>query len=381
MTDWSSFLESVEPTHRVSRGNRLTHLRDDDRAIDAIWKTIEDAKERVWVSIYMLAPDRLGLGTIDRLAEASRRGCDVCLLYDYLGSINLRAHHPAPLLQAGGRCAAFNRFWPPWKKNGALRVRNHRKLIIVDAAAALCGGLNLCDDYVAAYGESWVFDDTVVMLEGPAVFDLMEVFQRTWHEVTGTTVELPRRAGPLKGGVPVQVLETDPRRPETRLRKMLDQAISRAERRCVIATPYFMPADWFVESLLEARARGADVEIMTAGRTDLPVVRGAARKAAGPLLEAGVRVYEMYGRMLHSKSVSIDGQFGTIGSYNLDRWTARHTLDVSIAVVSEAIAHSLEDEFDVFLESASEYTLDRYRKRGVPTRILHWSAEKIADAV
>lgn len=68
----------------------------------------------------------IGLGTIERLTDAAARGCDVCLMYDYVGSMRLRNRHLAPTARAGGRLAAFNRWWPPWKRNGPLRIRNHR---------------------------------------------------------------------------------------------------------------------------------------------------------------------------------------------------------------------------------------------------------------
>lgn len=378
---WRTFLTDVEPTRRVSPGNRVTHLRDDDRAVRAIWKSIEEAEERVWMSMYILAPDEVGLGTIERLADAADRGCDVCLTYDYVGSVRLRSRHLAPLSDAGGRHAPFHPLWPPWKRNGPPRIRDHRKLIIVDTRAALCGGLNLSDDYASDFGDEWIFDDTVVMIEGPAVHDLMEIFQTTWHEAAGRMVDLPPRPDAFEDGVHVQVLETDPRRPETRLRKMLDGAVARARHRCLLATPYFLPPDWLTDSLLEAAGRGADVRIVTAGRIDLPPVRGAARYAYGPLLEAGVRIYEMFGRVLHSKIVTIDGAFGTIGSYNFDRWTANHVLDVSIAVVSESLARSLEAEFDGLTRSATEFTPEDYRKRGIPTRTMHWLASRLVDIV
>jgi cardiolipin synthase len=378
---WSRFLGDVEPKHRISVGNRVTHLRDDDRAVRAIWTTIEEADERVWMSMYVLAPDEVGLGTIERLAAAAQRGCDVCVTYDYLGSIRLRDDHLEPLKTAGGGYAPFNRFWPPWKHTGSPRIRDHRKVIIVDTRAALCGGLNLSDEHVSEFGDEWIFDDTVLMIEGPAVRDLMGIFQSTWQEASGRRVELPPGIDPLDGGKQLQVLETDPRRPETRLRQMLEEAVRRARRRCLIAAPYFLPADWLVEALLEAALRGADVRIITAGRTDLPPVRAAARHAFGPLLEAGVRIYEMYGRMLHSKIVTIDGTFGTIGSYNLDRWTAQHALDISIAIVSESIACSLEEECDTYIEASTEFTLGDFRKRGLPTRALHWIASRAVDLV
>lgn len=76
-----------------------------------------------------------------------------------------------------------------------------------------------------------------MLIEGPAVTDLSDAFRRTWREGTGDAIDLPRRPDPFEEGIQVQVLETDPRRPETQLRAMLEEAISKARERIRIATP------------------------------------------------------------------------------------------------------------------------------------------------
>ena len=118
--------------------------------------------------------------------------------------------------------------------------------------------------------------------------------------------------------------------------------------------------------------RGADVQVMTAGNTDAPWARAAGRHCYGRLLRGGVRIFELYGRMLHSKTVTLDGAFCSVGSYNMDLWTSRHVLDVCLACVDAELARSLDEEFEVFKRNASEYTLRDYEKRGLPTRGLHW---------
>lgn len=333
------------------------------------------------MSMYILAADDVGNGTISRLTDAASRGCDVRLIYDAFGSNDLRDRHLRPLIEAGGALAEFNPLRPVRKLAAAWRIRNHRKLIIVDREAALCGGLNLNEDYCASFGDDWIFDDTVALVEGPCVIDFMKIFGDTWLEVTQEEVDLPDRPGPLSNGLRVQVLETDPRSPQTKLREMLSRAISKTEELCRIVTPYFVPPDWLTSSLIEAAKRGADVRVMTAGRTDFVVAREAGRSCYGPLLDAGVRIYEMFGRMLHAKTVTIDGVFGTVGSYNLDEWTARHALDVAVAVVDQTFATSLEEEFDEFGQEASEFTKKDYARRGIPTRAVQWAARRLAQAV
>ena len=314
--------------------------------------------------MYLLAPDEVGLSTLQRLEEAARRGCDVLLLYDGLGSIKLRDRHLAPLRRAGGQTAAFHRAWPPWKKSGPLGIRNHRKLTLVDDRVGFCGGQNLSEEFAGRrHGEDWTFDDSMTRVEGPCVRDLADVFLRTWHEITGERRDPPPRPAPFEDGVAVGVVETDPRRGETHLIQVVEAAMERAERDCYLSSPYFIPAPWLKDALLDTARRGVDVRVLTAGISDVPVALAAGRSCYGPLLEAGVRVYEMQGRTLHAKTLAVDGFVGSVGSYNFDLWTSRHVLDVAVVVADEAFARSVRREFEVFLEQAEEVRLADWRRR------------------
>ena len=352
------------PPERVTEGNRVEHLPDDNRSVRRIWEALEGAEQRVWMSMYILNPGKVGTGTLQRLADAARRGCEVLLLYDGVGSITLRAHHLAPLRRAGGQVAVFNRVWPPWRKTGSLRIRNHRKLILIDNRIGFCGGQNLSQEFAGRhYGEDWTFDGSMTYVEGPCVGDLADVFLRTWHEVTGMHRELPSRAEPFADGVTVEVIETDPRRGETRLIEVVRAAVERARERCYMSSPYFIPASWLKEVLLDASRRGVDVRIVTAGDSDVALALAAGRACYGPLLDGGVRIYEMYGRTLHAKTLMVDGFLGSVGSYNFDLWTSRHVLDVAVAVADQTYAGAVRQEFETFLEQAKEISLEAWQER------------------
>lgn len=368
MNRWEEFLHSIS-TPRVSAGNHVVHLPDDERVLDNIWNALEEAEERIWMCMYTLRPDQVGNATLDRLTEAARRGCEVLLIYDYFGSSGLTRKHLAPLRKAGGRAAVFNPLWPPWKRN--LSVRNHRKFTIVDNHTAFCGGLNLTDDYAGDEFGEWIFDDTMAQVKGPCLYDLADVFSRTWEEVTGESIAFPDRSDELPDGAPIAVLETDPRRSKTRLARVLSDAIDRAESYCYMSTPYFIPPVWLHKALLDAARRGVDVQVLTAGRTDRPAARLAGWHCYEALIDAGLRVYELFGRILHSKTLTIDGQFGSIGSYNMDAWTSRHTLDLNLLVASETVAAGLEDEFFLNLDDADRITLEDCRGRGPLSQLAH----------
>lgn len=381
MDRWKDLMAVESQGRRVTDGNRVKHLKDDDRALHAFWRQIEQAQRRVWMSMYTIEPDAVGLGTLERLAAAAQRGCEVRLVYDFFGSIHLRPKHVEALRQHGGRATAFHRVWPPSRKHGAFGLRNHRKLLLIDDAVAFCGGMNLSEDYAGHEFEPWTFDDTVLRLEGPCVAELADIFLRTWKEELGEDGEAPPPMPPAPDGIRVDVLETDSRRPQTQLQETLERAIGNARQRCRIATPYFIPADWLAGALIDAAARGVDVQVMTAGRTDMPIARAAGRLCYGRLLRGGIRIFEHFGRVMHSKMASIDGCFGIVGSYNMDLWTSRHVLDVSVSFADAPLARSLEEEFESFKRNASEFTLAQYEKRGMPTRLVQWAALQLARTI
>lgn len=355
MDRWQDFMEAI-PSERVSRGNRVTHLVYDDKILQAIWAALEEAEERIWMSMYTIKPDEVGRRTLARLTEAARRGCEVLLVCDYFGSFGLRERDLRPLREAGGEVLVFNRVWPPSQKNGRLSVRDHRKLIIVDDRRALCGGFNMTNAYAENVGRDWQFDDTMAELEGPCVHDLAAVFMRTWRAKTGEGRPLALDRNADAGSATVAVLEVDPRRSSTMLPNVLRDAIDHAEDHLRLSTPYFVPPDWLHDALVAAADRGVDVRILTAGETDRAVARWAGWYCYAGLLRHGIRVFELFGRVLHSKTLTVDGRFGSIGSYNMDAWTSRHTLDLNVVFADKEVASSLDEEFNLGVEDAEEIT-------------------------
>lgn len=373
MSRWVDFLHHVS-SHRVCDGNRATHLPGDDFTIRSLWEAIDNADEQIWMTMYLLKADEVGRGTLHRLKRAAHRGVEVRVIFDHFASIYLDDKDLRPLRRAGGQVVFFHRIWPPSRKKGQLTIRNHRKLAVIDGRHGFCGGLNLSEAYGGDDFGHWMFDDTMLRVEGPCVRDMAEAFRHTWREVTGTDCEPLPRPAPFPDGVPAAVLEMDPRRPSTHLRHVLGRAIAQAEDKCYIATPYFIPAPWLHNALLHAAEQGADVRIVTAGKTDVALARAAGQYRYGTYLRAGIRIYEMNARVLHSKTVTIDGAFGVIGSFNLDLWTSRHVLDLSIALADEKLAASMEDEFQVHIGNADEVNLDEWRQRSTIKRLAEFSA-------
>ena len=147
-----------------------------------------------------------------------------------------------------------------------------------------------------------------------------------------------------------------------------------AQRRCFLTSPYFVPPHRLMRYIREAAERGVDVRILTAGLSDVPLVRWASQHLYGRLLRSGVRIYEMVGRNLHAKTTTIDHVYSSVGSFNLDHWSFRRNLEVNVSVLDPGMAAEVEGRFREDLESSREVLLAQSERRSWLRRAVHWLA-------
>ena len=356
----------------ASEGNRLTLFTEGDEAFAVAYEAIQQAEQRVWLEMYILEPDEVGRQAVEALAEAARRGCDVILLFDRFGSARFRARHAAPIRKAGGRVALYNPFFP-WRKSGRkiapLFHRDHRKILIVDDVG-FTGGRNISVEYGGAGPEQ--FYDLTLRLEGPCVRDLASVLLDSLYSATRRIPLLPPRSAALPGGVYVDVLELNARAKERDLDRGIYDLIEKAQDHCYVVTPYFIPPAWFCRALIDAKHRGVDVRVLTAGRSDVPHASIAGRHLYGGLLASGILIYEMQRPTLHAKYLTIDSHHSIIGSYNVDQFGGKHNLEVGVAVRDPELARTLEAEFFAGLERSEERTYAAWKRRPWYTRLFQW---------
>ena len=193
---WRRILHSLLPLGGASGGNRLRVYANGDDAYEAMWAAIEDAKESIRMETYILEPDVIGIRTMQLLAAAAKRGVAVTLIYDSVGSSALLLDwtHISELAGSGATVVQFNPIlsWP-WRRR--LLFRNHRKILVVDERVGFTGGMNVGAEYCGPrLGGNGRFRDTHVRVEGPAVLDLVSVFNDSYTEA------LPNAAVPVYKG-------------------------------------------------------------------------------------------------------------------------------------------------------------------------------------
>jgi cardiolipin synthase len=301
----------------------------------------------------------------------------VRLIYDSLGSFGtLEAGFLDALRQAG---VEILEYYPvaPWRRNWALNRRNHQKILAVDGEIGFTGGLNIGDEYAPGPdGEGW--HDLHVRVHGPAARDLERVFERTWLRggglpLSGASGRRPS-APAEQGQVLVQTLDNLGIAARRRMVVAWRRAIRRASTRVTIANAYFIPGRRIRRELRAAIRRGVSVRVLLPARSDVRTVQYASQYLYHRLLRSGIRLHEMHDRMMHAKAAVIDGQWATIGSYNLDRRSLFHNLEVGVVVVDAPFAQRLESEIVKEMAAGREVRLARWQERSLAQRALEWLA-------
>lgn len=344
----------------LSNGNSVALLFDSQQNFPAWLEAVSSATESVMIEMYLFADDAFGRRMRDALIERARAGVPIRLLYDAFGC--WREHFSGffkPLLQAGAEVRAYN---PVSLTHGFNLVgRNHRKLIIVDQHQAFISGLCISSRWEADPDKQQsAWRDTGIKLQGPVVNEAVSAFADSWA-CCGSPLTLPAHQDSEQGSVAVRLIATTP---ATAHMMRLDLLIASFARRSLWLTDaYFMGTSLYLGALKQAAQDGVDVRLLVPRSSDIGWIATVSRTLYRPLLEAGVRVFEWNGPMIHAKSAVADGRWARIGSSNLNlsSWMANRELDV--AIEDDSIAAAMEIKFLQDLEHATEIVLRGQRRR------------------
>jgi cardiolipin synthase len=370
---WRKTLRLLRPLGAVSQGNTVRVLTDGDEVFESMWAAIAGAARSVLLTTYILEPDRVGERTLLELERAAQRGCRVLLVLDAFGSHRVSGERLARLRARGATVVNFNPI-VRWRTPFSRLVRNHRKILVVDDTRAFCGGMNMAEEYAGPRHGTGLFRDTQLALEGPCARDLVHLTERDMLE--GPARPAPDAPGAETGSL-VQILDSHVRRHRRAIQKAMRLTLARTLERCYLSSPYFVPPKRLTRALTHAARRGVDVRVLTAGRSDVPLVHLASQHLYGRLLRAGVRIFELEQRVLHAKTVTVDGVYVSVGSFNLDYWSDRRNLEVSVTVLDRGAAATLEEQFRRDLEGAQEVLLANWDRRSWPMRAVCWLAYQI----
>jgi cardiolipin synthase A/B len=349
-------------------GNSVRLLRNAEENYPAWLEAIAAAERTVHFETYIIWDDESGATFADALSAKAREGVRVRLLYDWLGAVGkTRRRFWDPMIRAGAEVRCFN---PPRVASplGWLH-RDHRKSLVIDGRVAFVSGL--------CVGQQWVGDprrgldpwrDTGVDLRGPAVDAVEQAFARAWavassRDVPEDPLVLPNAAP--AGDVAVRVVASEPW--SAQMLRLGELMAAAARERIWLTDAYFAGTPDYVQALRAAARDGVDVRLLVPGTSDIPLLQAFSRSGYRPLLDAGVRVYEWRGSMLHAKTAVADDHWARVGSSNLNiaSWIGNWELDV--AVDDRAFAQAMAAMYLEDLGNATEIVLSEARITSRPT--------------
>ena len=356
-------------------------------SFNTIFDAVRNAKKFVCLEFYICRNDETGRELAEILKQKSREGVKVYLMYDHFGSFGTPKSFWHDMKTAGVKIRASHPF--KWEKPFHYVHRDHKKLIVIDAEKAFTGGLNIANEYSGFHlrikGAGW--RDTGIMLEGPIVIELFNIFKKSWHTWGGENIgfptaekKLPERNLPDKTmnlpetgyGIPVIPIFVHSARGRRRMRRLLYYSINHSQISISLTTAYFTPSRRMVETLEEAVKRRVKVRLLVPGKSDVPAASYAGRAFFSRLLKAGIEIYNYTGEILHAKTYIFDNCWSIIGSTNLDFQSLRYNDEGSVGILDTGFALKMQEVFEEDLKHSIKIYEDSWHKRPFSEKIKEW---------
>jgi len=342
-------------------GNRAQLMQDSNATITSMVADIDAAKEHVHLTFYIWLSDNNGCKVVDALKRAAARGVTCRAMADGLGSrAIIDSQYWQSMREAGVHLAVALPIGNPLLRplSGRIDLRNHRKIVVIDNLITYCGSQNCADPEfrVKAKFAPWV--DVMIRFEGPIARQNQYLFASDWESETGEDISLllKQPIHSAQPGLPAQVVGTGPTVRYSAMPEMFETLMYSARRELVITTPYYVPDESMQAALCASARRGIDTTIVFPARNDSWIVGAASRSYYSDLLAAGVRIFEYKGGLLHTKSLTLDGDVTLIGSANMDRRSFELNYENNILFYDKALTNEMRQRQSSYIAKSNLVT-------------------------
>jgi cardiolipin synthase len=299
------------------------------------------------------------------------------VLIDHLGDIqfikpvlkrlregNVAVHEMLPV-------RIFDREW------SRLDLRNHRKIVVVDGHIGFTGSQNIIDSNYHKSGnikKGLYYIELVARITGPVVGQLDAAFRTDWY--AETNVALSKDTAPEVEFIPVktgdalcQVLPSGPGFDNDNNLKLFTELFHGAQRKIVIANPYFVPDDALMTAITSAAQRGVDVTLIVSEIGDQFMVFHAQRSFYEELMRAGIKIYRYKTPvLLHAKHMTIDDDIAVVGSSNMDIRSFQLDLEVTLICYDKGVVADMQTVFADYLRHSTLLNAGEWETRPVSVK-------------
>ncbi|MGI8905505.1 MAG: phospholipase D-like domain-containing protein [Candidatus Sumerlaeaceae bacterium] len=335
------------------------------RYFPAMLEAVRSAEKTITFETFIFWSGNIGREFTEALVERANAGVRVHLLLDWFGCWKMEK----PLLK--WLCESSNsiqlEFYRPLGFHNLARFNNrtHRKTLVVDGKIGFTGGAGIADPWDGDAEDRHHWRDTQYVIRGPAVSQMQAAFLDNWMQSHFSILfgedyfPVPEPCGSMKA----QVFGSGPEGGAESVRIMYVMALSCARRSVRLAHSYFVPDKLSVRTIIAACKRGVDVELMIPGPSDAPITMAGMRSRLGPLLQAGVRVYQYQKSMFHCKALIVDELWTSVGSSNFDHRSFRLNDEVNLNVLDADFAREQIEIFEEDKKHCTPITWEQWKRR------------------
>lgn len=338
-----------------SGGEHIKLYPDYGRLYEDMLAEIEQAEEYIFIETFIWQDDEVGQRFVDALARKAREGVNVYAIFDELANLGQSSSFkdfPDEI-----NTLRFRSFSGPTDALNPRSIhRDHRKILAVDGRVAFAGGFNIGELYTRWRG-------THFRIRGPQAYEIERTFIGFWntHRPEGLPEILPVQG---RSWNPATVFHSnDPYRHTHPIRDLYLRNIGKAQERVRIISAYFTPGPSLREAMMDASRRGVNVQVLIPKHSNHALVDWLARQHLREMLEAGVRIFEYKDFMVHAKTATVDGEWSTVGSANLDTLSLFGLHETNLEIYSSRVAERLEMMFELDKTNVDELTLQKWRER------------------
>lgn len=350
--------------------NSVNVLKNGDAAYPAMLEAIEQAQHSIALASYIFRSDSVGRDFAEALERAAARGVEVRVLVDGAGQLYSWPTTSGMLRQHGITFSRYlHSFWP-WRMP-YLNLRNHRKILVVDGKLGFTGGINISTNNLVEGDPARPVRDLHFRFRGPVVSQLMEKFADDWAFTTRELLEgkmwFPQPG--VDGDVAARAIASGPHESIDRMRWILHAAISQAQTRICILTPYLLPDQILVSALRLAAIRGVRIDIILPERSNLRFVDWAVRARLDELLVDGCHVWFGPSPFNHAKLMIVDDDWALVGSSNWDPRSLRLNFELNVECQSPQLAAQLLELFESERKASRVVSLQDINQRSMLVRL------------
>ncbi len=365
------------PKHEYKEGHYVELLQSGDTFFSAVIRVIDEAKRYIHFQTYIIDEDDTGRRIVDALVRAAGRGVRIYMLLDAFGTKYLTKEFIDKIEDSG---ILFRFFSPVFITRGfQLSLRLHHKVILTDGELAIIGGMNFADRYngTAAVRE-WL--DFAVLIKGPECIHVNSICRKLWNK---TFISKEERATEIVYSTPsyeqnisLRVVENNWYRNKIEILRSYRAALKNARHHMIIFASYFLPGRLERKLFRLASARGVDIRIVLAAKSDAPMFKRATSFLYEYILRNNIKIYEYYPANLHAKVATVDGKWCSVGSYNLNHISDYGSIEMNVDIMNEAFTSGFEKILTGIMKNdCRQVTVEEFlRRRTWWSRFRGWTS-------